>query len=174
MKTKQLFASILALAAAAVLLSGCGGSATDSGAAAAPQPAPAKTEPAKNAGPVTITGDDMMKFNLAEFTVKAGSEVTVVFKNIGKMPKEAMGHNLVILQKGTDPMAFATASMRFPKEEYVAATMKDSVVASTRVLGPGESQTITFTAPSATGDYPFVCSFPGHTPAGMRGLMKVN
>ena len=158
------------MAALAILASGCGGPETSTASAA---PKPASTETAIPAGPVTITGDDTMKFNLAEFSVKAGSEVTVIFKNAGKMPKEAMGHNLVILQKGTDTMAFSTASMRFPNAEYVSPDLKASVVAATRVLGPGESQTITFTAPSETGDYPFVCSFPGHTPAGMRGLMKV-
>jgi plastocyanin len=30
---------------------------------------------------------------------------------------------------------------------------------------------IEFTAPSAPGDYPYVCTFPGHST--MRGILKV-
>jgi azurin len=37
---------------------------------------------------------------------------------------------------------------------------------------PGQTVEVTFTAPSATGDYPFICSFPGHF-ATMRGTMHV-
>ena len=45
------------------------------------------------------------------------------------------------------------------------------VIAATKLLGPGESETISFTAPEP-GDYQFVCSFPGHF-AMMRGIMVV-
>lgn len=169
MKTKQIISSLLSLGAAVALLTGCGGA--DSGSATAATP-PATPAAPSGSDAITIAGNDLMKFTLTEFTVKAGGEVTVVFKNEGKMPKEAMGHNLVILTKGTDTMAFANASMKHPKEEYVAPEMKDAVIASTRVLGPGESQTLTFTAPSDPGDYPFICSFPGHA-AVMKGVMKV-
>jgi azurin len=122
---------------------------------------------------IVITGDDMMRFSPTEFTVAAGSTVTVTLQNIGRMPKEAMGHNLVILTMGTDPIAFAEAAVRHPANEYIAPEMSDRVIAATAVLGPGEEQVITFTAPSEPGDYPFVCSFPGHTQAGMRGIMRV-
>jgi len=164
MKTKTIVHSILSLAAAAVLFTACGGDANTATVAA---PAPA----AQDAGSITITGNDQMKFDKTEFTVAAGSEVTLVFQNVGRMPKEAMGHNLVILGKGVDPMAFANAAMRHAANEYVAPDF--SVIAATKVLGPGERETLTFTAPAEAGDYPFVCSFPGHTPAGMRGVMKV-
>ena len=50
------------------------------------------------------------------------------------------------------------------------ASMSD-VIAATKLLGPGESETISFTAPEP-GDYQFVCSFPGHF-AMMRGIMVV-
>lgn len=128
------------------------------------------------AGPtnnVTITGDDMMRFEPTQFTVAAGTEVTLTLHNIGRMPKQAMGHNIVILTIGTDPIAFAEASVRHPAAEYVAPEMSDRVIVATAVLGPGEQQTVTFTAPDEPGDYPFVCSFPGHTQAGMRGIMRV-
>lgn len=171
MKTKSIITSFVSLAAAAVLLTGCGGG--DSATVATTSGGSSDSESA-DSGSLTITANDQMQFDKTEFSVKAGSEVTIVFENVGTMPKESMGHNLVILTLGTDPIAFANASTRHPKEEYVAPDMIDNVVVSSRVLGPGESQTLTFTAPSETGDHPFVCSFPGHTPAGMKGIMKVN
>ena len=122
---------------------------------------------------ITISGDDRMRFGVTAFKVKAGSQVTVVFENQGKLPKQAMGHNLVILDKEVIPNTFAAASIRHPANEYLAPEYADRIIAATKILGPGESETLTFTAPTAPGEYPFVCSFPGHTPAGMRGVMTV-
>jgi azurin len=48
---------------------------------------------------------------------------------------------------------------------------KGDVLAATKLLGPGESETITFTV-DEPGDYQFVCTFPGHF-AMMRGIMVV-
>ncbi|TVR46581.1 MAG: azurin [Puniceicoccaceae bacterium] len=124
-------------------------------------------------GSIVITGDDMMRFDPTEFTVQAGTTVSVVFRNIGVMPKEAMGHNLAILLPGTDANSFSAAATRHPANEYIAPEYEDRVLATTKILGPGEEETLTFTVPAETGDYPFVCSFPMHTPAGMVGVMRV-
>ena len=48
---------------------------------------------------VSITGNDTMQYDVKVFEVKAGSKVKLVLKNIGKVPKIAMGHNIVILKK---------------------------------------------------------------------------
>ena len=47
---------------------------------------------------ITITGNDKMQFDIKEFTVKPGEKVELTFKNVGELPKLAMGHNLVILR----------------------------------------------------------------------------
>ena len=39
--------------------------------------------------------------------------------------------------------------------------MKSDVIAHTKLLGPGESDEITFKVPDA-GVYDFICTFPGH------------
>ncbi len=161
MKMKRRIQSILALGAAALLLFGCGrdnGTAADAG------------EPVTE---ITITGNDRMRFAPTRFTVRAGETITLTLDNIGRMPKESMGHNLAIIDKSLNANAFAAASIGYPAEEYIAPEYADRVIAATKVLGPGESETITFTAPAETGEYPFVCSFPGHTQAGMRGIMVV-
>ena len=122
---------------------------------------------------VTITGNDTMQFDKREFTVQSGEKVEIEFKNIGKLPKIAMGHNLVILKKGISSLKFGQKAMSMganATNPLPEGCMGD-VIAATKLLGPGETETITFTAPDP-GDYQFVCSFPGHF-AAMRGVMVV-
>ena len=123
---------------------------------------------------IIITGNDTMQFDTKEFTVKAGEEVELELKNIGKLPKIAMGHNLVILKKGISAIKFGQKIMGMGASatNVLPAASMDDVVAATKLLGPSESDTITFTAPSEAGDYQFVCTFPGHF-AMMRGIMVV-
>lgn len=122
---------------------------------------------------VTITGNDTMQFDLKTFEAKAGEKVELTFKNIGKIPKIAMGHNLVILKKGVSAIAFGQKAMGAGANATNALpdSVKGDTIAATKLLGPAESETITFTAPDA-GDYEYVCTFPGHF-AMMRGVMKV-
>ena len=123
---------------------------------------------------IIITGNDTMQFDTKEFTVKAGEEVELELKNIGKLPKIAMGHNLVILKKGISAIKFGQKIMGMGASatNVLPAASMDDVIAATKLLGPSESDTITFTAPSEAGDYQFVCTFPGHF-AMMRGIMVV-
>ncbi|MCD8482597.1 MAG: plastocyanin/azurin family copper-binding protein [Verrucomicrobia bacterium] len=122
---------------------------------------------------ITITSNDAMRFSPNRFYVKAGDTITLTLHNIGSMPKETMGHNLVILQRGVAINAFAAASLGHPDKHYVAPEFAHRVVAWTEVIGPGEKVTVTFLAPIEPGEYEFVCSFPGHTPVGMKGRMVV-
>ncbi len=122
---------------------------------------------------VVVTSDDSMQFDLKEFTVVSGEMVELVLKNTGKLPKIAMGHNLVILNKGISPLKFGPMIMGMgasPTNPLPEASLPD-VFAATRLLGPGESDTIRFTAPEP-GEYQFACTFPGHY-AMMRGVMVV-
>jgi len=114
-----------------------------------------------------------MKFNLETFQVSPGSTVKLTLKNVGTMPKFSMGHNVVILDLGTDSGKFVEAAMNSAGTEYIPAAQKGKVVAHTKLLGGGEEDTIVFLAPQQPGDYPFVCSFPGHMQVGMKGTMKV-
>jgi azurin len=119
---------------------------------------------------VNITGNDTMMYDKTTFEVKSGQKVKLVFKNIGKLPKQAMGHNVIILKKGVDVASYCTAAIS-AAPEYFPKDKKDDVVAATKLLGPGETDTIIFTAP-APGVYDYVCTFPGHF-ALMKGKMTV-
>ena len=120
-----------------------------------------------------MTGNDRMKYNLETFSVSSGSLVRLNFRNVGKMPKAAMGHNVVFLEAGVDSGAFATAAAAARDSEYIPLELVDQILAYTKLLGPGQSDTIEFTAPAVNGDYEFLCSFPAHLFAGMRGVMRV-
>lgn len=110
---------------------------------------------------VEITANDQMKYNVTTIEAKAGESLQVVLKNQGTLPKEAMGHNWVLLKSGTDMNAFATASMTAKDSDYIAPAQKDKVLAFIKVLGPKQTGDVTFTVP-APGEYTFLCSFPGH------------
>jgi azurin len=157
--------SALVIALTAVV--GCGGGESEQ----ASEPA-AEAPAAESQDAVVIEANDQLQFSLNEFTVQAGEEVTVTLKNVGTLPKETFGHNLVILQMGQDVAEFANDGMTASDNDYIPADAGDRIVANTHLLGPGEEATITFTAPSEPGDYPFLCSFPGHY-ATMNGTMKV-
>jgi azurin len=119
---------------------------------------------------IEITANDTMKFSLTTIEAKAGEEITINLTNAGTLPKEAMGHNFVLLKPGTDVAAFATAGMNAKDKDYVADSVKDQVIAHTPVLGPRKSAEITVKL--AAGEYPFICSFPGHF-ALMKGTVIV-
>lgn len=133
----------------------------------------AQPEPVGEPVTITITGNDTMRFDTTAFTVKPRQPVTIVFRNVGTMPKESMGHNVIVLQKGVGALDYANAATRHVRNEYRDPAREDEVIAATRILGPGEEEEISFTAPEETGDYDYLCSFPGHAQSGMVGVMKV-
>ena len=53
-----------------------------------------------------------------------------------------MGHNLVILKKASTLQHFALEAIKFAAKDYFPETKKDDVVATTKLLGPGESDTV--------------------------------
>lgn len=115
------------------------------------------------AGEVTVECNDQMQFNKKAIEVKAGEAIKLTLKNVGKLPKVAMGHNLIILKKGEEVPAFAMKAMTAKDTDYVPAddATKGKILAYTKLLGPGETDTITVTFKEA-GVYNYLCSFPGH------------
>ncbi|WP_298532860.1 azurin [uncultured Algibacter sp.] len=123
-----------------------------------------KSEVAKevksNPNDVVITSNDMMQFNKKEIKVKAGQKVKVTLKHIGKMDKNVMGHNFVLLKQGVDIMAFGNKAATEKDNGYIPTGTED-VIAYTKTIGGGETAVVEFDAPEK-GTYDFLCSFPGH------------
>jgi azurin len=161
---------------AALVAAGCGqkdpSSPAATGVTGAAPPSSAAPAITKQSEPrlIEITGNDQMKFSVTRIEAAAGEQLRVKFTNVGMLPKEAMGHNWVLLTPGTDVNAFAAAAMMARDKDYIPDQSKDQIVAYTKLLGPKQSDEITFTVPGP-GEYPFVCSFPAHTAAGMRGVL---
>ncbi|MCA5006805.1 plastocyanin/azurin family copper-binding protein [Sphingobacterium bovistauri] len=113
----------------------------------------------------TVEGNDQMKFNTELIRVKAGEPLELTLKNVGSLPKESMGHNLVILKPGVDIATFGGEAAAAADNEYIPKSSLSSVVAHTKLLGPGEEDKISVTLEK--GVYEYICSFPGHF-----GMMK--
>lgn len=164
MKSKLL----LPLLALGVLLAGCG-KKEEAGASTA---STASTS-ASAVVTVELTANDSMKYNLNLIEARPGQEIKVILTNIGSMPKQAMGHNFVLLHKGTDPKAFVDAAVAAAATDYIPAGQADKIIAHTKLLGPKQSDEITFKAPTEPGEYTYLCSFPAHFLTGMKGVLVV-
>lgn len=108
---------------------------------------------------IEINSNDQMQFDKNEIKVKAGQKVVLTLNHTGKSEKTSMGHNFVLLKSGTDLADFCLKSVNEKDKEYIYD--ESLVIAHTKVIGGGESDTIEFTAPEA-GSYDYACSFPGH------------
>ena len=138
-----------------------------------PDPAKPGAAAAKGVRTIEIVGTEDMKFSLATITAKPGEQLRIRLTSKGAMPKIAMAHNFVLLSKGASVVEFATAAMNARATDFVPADKKADVLAATGLAGAGETVEVTFKVPAATGDYPYICSFPGHFQAGMRGTLTV-
>jgi putative membrane-bound dehydrogenase-like protein len=112
----------------------------------------------------------LMLFEQREIVVKAGQPVEIVFENIDIMP-----HNLVLTKPGKMEIIGRAAEAGQKDEEMIARQFvpkSDDVLQATRLLNPGETQRLAFIAPAQPGDYPYVCTYPGHWIT-MNGVMRV-
>jgi azurin len=113
---------------------------------------------------------DELQFSVSNFTVEAGKKVEITFYN-----PDFMQHNMLIVEKGALEKVGEAAddmmtNMDAAEKNYVPEIPE--VLYSTRLLNPEETVTLSFTAPEERGDYPYVCTFPGHWRT-MKGTMTV-
>jgi uncharacterized protein len=111
-----------------------------------------------------------MKFTETTITARPGQRVEITLNNTDDMP-----HNIVIFRRGTftDYEKELFGSLNEPNAQ-LRGFVPDSpnVLVASRLLNPGEWTVVTFDAPTESGEYPFVCSFPGHW-ATMRGVLRI-
>jgi azurin len=113
---------------------------------------------------------NVMKFDKELIEVKAGSTIQIRLNN-----PDFMQHNLLVLKphtmekvgKAADQLAAAPEG---EKMHYVPDMPE--VIAATPLVDPEGSYTLTVKVPAQPGDYPYICSFPGHWRI-MKGMMKV-
>lgn len=125
----------------------------------------AKTEPLKvsiNVVPGAI------RFETTRFDVSAGARVTLTLSNDCVMP-----HNLLLLKPDAEPAVTAAVNaMGLEGMEKHFVPDVPGIIAATKLLQPFSKEQISFNAPELEGEYPYVCTFPGHWFT-MRGVMRV-
>ncbi len=113
---------------------------------------------------LSIDSTDQMTYSAKELSVAADcTEVKLTLHHVGKMAKNVMGHNWV-LSKTADYQAVAQDGMKAGPDKDYLPTDDARIIAHTKLLGGGESDSVTFSLKDleAGGDYTFFCSFPGH------------
>lgn len=116
------------------------------------------------------TVEEEMRYDIPYFAVEAGKSVQIVLENHDLMP-----HNLVI----TVPEALKEVAQLglqvgpnngWQSLPYVPES--DKVLHATSMVPADQQATLTFTAPTTAGEYPYVCTFPQHWYR-MYGVMVV-
>lgn len=156
---------LVTLAGASLAFTGCSRSAAPSATTAA--------TPADGKRAIDLTADDTMKFSLTEIRAKPGEALRLTLKNKGQMPRTVMAHNWVLLKPMSDSDLNAFGMKASSIAPQYLPDDQSSVIAHTKLIEGGESDTIEFNAPSAPGEYPFICTYPGHF-AIMKGKLIVN
>ncbi len=115
---------------------------------------------------------DELRYDTKQIIVAAGKDFEVKFENPDLIP-----HNVVFVQPGTLQAVAESVQTQAPDKldsqgrAYVPAN-DNRVLAATKMIEAGKSETLKLTAPSAEGTYPFLCTFPGHWSV-MRGELIV-
>lgn len=114
----------------------------------------------------------VMKFDKTELTVKAGEKVKLTFIN----EKDPLMHNFLLVKAGKKDAVGAAADAMLADPQamakfYIPAS-DDILAKSTKLVALGQQDVIEFTAPTEPGDYPYICTFPGHWRL-MQGVLKV-
>ena len=121
---------------------------------------------------ITLKADKSnLKFDKTELTVTAGEKVKLLFVN----PDGALHpHNVLIVKPGTAVRVGMLANRKMSDPEFMKNPnpKTQDVLFASKLLQAGEQEVIDFKAPSEPGDYPYVCTYPGHW-AVMKGILKV-
>lgn len=187
------FRQILLTSAVALALSACGGqspapaadTAAPADAAPSAEAAPAEAAPAEAAPEAvaskpavvencatTIEGNDQMQYNVDSITVPAScTQFTINLTHTGTMAANVMGHNVVVAAQ-SDMEGIDQDGAGVTPDHVKADDAR--VIAHTKVVGGGESTSVTFDVAKIKdgGPYKFFCSFPGHMTL-MQGSIQV-
>lgn len=125
---------------------------------------------------ITLTADKIQFiFDIKEFTVKAGQKVKLTLVN----PAESVTrqpHNVLIVKPGKKDVVGMAANAGLTDPEFMttknAIPESEDILFHSKLVQPGAEETIEFEAPSEPGEYPYICTYPGHWML-MNGVMTV-
>jgi azurin len=150
--------------------------------APAPAPAPAAAPSAATAAPaqagaafeLTIkpAGAAGMEYDTKAFNVKAGQKVKITFENTHPIPQP---HNIVFGKPGLkDKIMMAAMQMAASPDGMAKGYIPEGgdILFHTKLIQPTQKEVLEFEAPKEPGQYPYLCTFPGHGML-MNGIMTV-
>ncbi len=109
---------------------------------------------------VIHTIPEQMLYDRTLLVVEPGKPVEIILKN-----DDAMQHNLVVVAPGgLEEIGVAAEKMAPQPDAFLRFYVPDSpkVLFATKLLDPGQQVKLAFTAPTQPGDYPYLCTYPGH------------
>ncbi|NJL34871.1 MAG: hypothetical protein HC893_14740 [Chloroflexaceae bacterium] len=121
---------------------------------------------------IGVQGEDLLFDQNTLGGVQAGQSVNLTFNNISALYR----HNWVLLNTNDQAIAsqVAQASAEAGRANEFLPADRANIVAATTVLDALESETISFAAPAAPGQYLYICTVPGHYAAGMYGTLIID
>ncbi len=123
---------------------------------------------------IDISGSDMMKFDTNEINIDKNCEkIDINLKHSGKLPVNAMGHNIVILESNNLQKVISKINMAHGIEKGFMPEMEE-VLFKSKMIGGGEETTLELDPKVflSEKEYIFICSFPGHF-ALMKGKLNI-
>ncbi len=131
---------------------------------------------AEEVAEVTLTADKVQFiYDVTAFTVKAGQKVKLKLINpadsVTRQP-----HNVLIVKPGKKDVVGMAANAGLTDPEFMttkqAVPESDDILFHSKLIQPGEEDVLEFEAPSEPGEYPYMCTYPGHWML-MNGVMTV-
>ena len=101
-----------------------------------------------------------MRYDTTRIVVEAGKPFEIIFENVDMMP-----HNMAILMPGTREEVGTQAQTMQPipdDQGRVYVPKNKNILAATKLVESGQKVTLKMTAPTAPGDYEYVCTYPEH------------
>lgn len=155
----------------------------------APATAPAASAPAAPGvgapAPAASSGDTVavtikpgainpMSYDVTTINAKVGQKVKITFQN--QSATAPLQHNLILCKPGSKDRIIAAANlMMTDMPKWLAKGFipeSPDVLHHIKLLNPGETGVLEFVAGPEKGDYPYICTFPGHSII-MQGTLKV-
>jgi azurin len=111
---------------------------------------------------VVKTVREQMRYDTPRIVVEAGKPFELIVENADVMP-----HNLLVVKPGARQSVSESVQTRRPdqldkKGRPYVPEKDERVLEATRLLEPGQKETLKMKAPSTEGEYEYVCTFPGH------------
>ncbi len=112
---------------------------------------------------VIHTVHEQMRYDNTRIVVEAGKPFELILENGDSMP-----HNLVIVKPGQHEKIGTAASTLTPDKvdkqgrAYIPKDWEKEILGATKVIEPGQKETLKVKAPNEEGEYEYVCTMPGH------------